>query len=286
MVSVLSRGLGLLVKSLAGFSFAPSTRCSNLLYGASAVQCSASRWFSKSLNADDLPKRPLASYMRYSVQQQKVLSKKYPEVKITELSKMISQEWKGLPDSAKEPYIAASKAEQLVYHEEMKKYKAKFTKLELEAMRTERLRKLRKRRSIRRKRELSLLGKPKRPRSAFNIFMSEHFTETQGGSTASKFKSLHADWIKLNASQQQAYKQLAEDDRIRYENEMKSWEEHMIEIGREDLVRVKKRPRSVKLRRGRSTAEAPKSKILTKTKEPAKFKEGKKASSRTLQNEE
>uniref|UniRef100_A0A8C5WFZ0 Transcription factor A, mitochondrial n=1 Tax=Leptobrachium leishanense TaxID=445787 RepID=A0A8C5WFZ0_9ANUR len=218
--------------------------CSNLLYGASAVQCSASRWFSKSLNADDFPKQPLASYMRYSVQQQKVLSKKYPEVKITELLK-ISQEWKGLPDSAKEPYIAKLR---------------KFTPVELETKCTERLRKLRKRQSICRKRELSLIGKPKRPRSAFNIFMSEHVAEVQGSSTASKFKSLHADWIKLNASQQQAYKQLAEDDRIRYENEMQSWEEHMIDIGREDLVRVKKRPRSVKLRRGKSTAEAPKSK--------------------------
>lgn len=35
----------------------------------------------------------------------------------------------------------------------------------------------------------------------------------------------------------QVYAQLAEDDKIRYKNEMKSWEDHMVEIGREDLVR-------------------------------------------------
>lgn len=37
----------------------------------------------------------------------------------------------------------------------------------------------------------------------------------------------------------QVYKQLAEDDRVRYKNEMMSWEEHMVEIGREDLIREK-----------------------------------------------
>lgn len=31
--------------------------------------------------------------------------------------------------------------------------------------------------------------------------------------------------------------QLAEDDKIRYKTEIKSWEDHMMEIGREDLIR-------------------------------------------------
>lgn len=35
----------------------------------------------------------------------------------------------------------------------------------------------------------------------------------------------------------QVYKQLAEDDKVRYKNEITSWEEHMVEIGREDLIR-------------------------------------------------
>ncbi len=30
---------------------------------------------------------------------------------------------------------------------------------------------------------------------------------------------------------------MAEDDKIRYKNEMKSWEDHMVDIGREDLLR-------------------------------------------------
>ncbi|RXM34651.1 Ubiquitin-conjugating enzyme E2 D4 [Acipenser ruthenus] len=72
------------------------------------------------------------------------------------------------------------------------------------------------------KKELTMLGKPKRPRSAFNIFMSEHFQEATGESM-------------------QVYMQLAEDDKIRYKNEIKSWEEHMVEMGREDLIRNRKK---------------------------------------------
>lgn len=37
----------------------------------------------------------------------------------------------------------------------------------------------------------------------------------------------------------QVYEQLAEDDKIRYRNEIKSWEEQMIEVGRSDLIRRK-----------------------------------------------
>lgn len=48
-------------------------------------------------------------------------------------------------------------------------------------------------------------------------------------------------------STSQVYTQLAEDDKIRYKNEMKSWEDHMVEIGREDVIReqtlsAKKKP--------------------------------------------
>lgn len=40
-----------------------------------------------------------------------------------------------------------------------------------------------------------------------------------------------------NIFNSQVYKQLAEDDKVRYKNEIKTWEEHMVEIGREDLIR-------------------------------------------------
>lgn len=82
-----------------------------------------------------------------------------------------------------------------------------------------------------------MLGKPKRPRSAYNIYVSESFQETKDGSASGRLKSINEAWKNLSSDERQAYIQLAKDDRIRYDNEMKSWEEQMAEVGRSDLIR-------------------------------------------------
>lgn len=84
-----------------------------------------------------------------------------------------------------------------------------------------------------------MLGKPKRPRSAYNIFISECFQEAKDGPSQVKLKTVNENWKNLSSSQKQVYIQLANDDKIRYYNEMKSWEEQMIEVGRNDLIRRK-----------------------------------------------
>lgn len=69
----------------------------------------------------------------------------------------------------------------------------------------------------------------------------------------------------------QVYTQLAEDDKIRYKNEMKSWEDHMVEIGREDLIRertlsTKKKPAA---RAKKATKKAKTVKKATGTSKPS-----------------
>ncbi|MGH0161545.1 UNVERIFIED_CONTAM: hypothetical protein FKN15_072298 [Acipenser sinensis] len=129
------------------------------------------------------------------------------------------------PFKPPKPYQEAALAAREVYKEEMTKFKEQLTLAQATAL----------------KEELTMLGKPKRPRSAFNIFMSEHFQEATGESMQAKMKNLLEDWSKLHTSQKEVYMQLAEDDKIRYKNEMKSWEEHMVEMGREDLIRNRKK---------------------------------------------
>ncbi len=69
----------------------------------------------------------------------------------------------------------------------------------------------------------------------------------------------------------QMYIQLAEDDKVRYKNEIKSWEEHMIEIGREDLVRRKER-RAIKAKTTKGMKKKAKVRVL-KAKAPKKTTE-------------
>lgn len=67
--------------------------------------------------------------------------------------------------------------------------------------------------------------------------------------------------------------QLAEDDKVRYKNEMKAWEEHMTELGRQDLVRRKEsRRKKAATKGGRKKSRV---KVI-KAKAPAKKTEKKK----------
>lgn len=200
---------------------------------------SVEKWFSKQISSDNPPKRPLTAYFRFLKDQQPIFRKQNPDVSILEIAKKIAYAWKELPVSEKQTYEAAAKVDRQAYKEELAKYKAQLSPAQIVALKEERRQKRAKRKAMRKKRELTVLGKPKRPRTGFNIFMSEHFQEAKGISVQAKMKNLFEEWQDLSSSQKQTYLQLAEDDKVRYENEMKSWEEQMVDVGREDLIRYK-----------------------------------------------
>ncbi|KAM5142472.1 transcription factor A, mitochondrial [Mantella aurantiaca] len=255
MVSLLSRGVGVLVKSVVGLSCAQAARCSSLPSALSATQCMTARWFSKDIILHDFPKSPspqeppklpLTSFMRFSCQQRPLLAKQHPGVSVIELSKIIGREWRALSDDKKQVYVESAKIDLLKYRDLFKKYKESLDPLDLEILRERRKRKTQRRKAIKRKRELTVLGKPKRARNPFNIFVSENFHDAKGDFLIAKMKSLIHDWKNLSSSEKQVYTQLAEDDKVRYQNELKVWEEQMIEIGRADLVRYVEKTRLLK----------------------------------------
>ncbi|NXY51339.1 TFAM factor, partial [Ceuthmochares aereus] len=201
------------------------------------------------------------------------------EISNVELVKKIADAWKELPATQKQVYEEARKTDWQRYGEQLAAYKAQLTPAQAAALKEERKNRLAKRRSFRAKRELTVLGKPKRPRSGFNIFVSENFQESEGASPVAKLKQLFDAWRKMSSSQKQPYLQLAEDDKVRYENEMKSWEAKMVELGREDLIRSRRQsPR-------KKTAET--AKQAAKQAAAAKgSSQGKKAKSKLKKSEE
>lgn len=248
MVSLLSRGVGVLAKSLVGLSCSQAARCSSLPSALSAVQCTTARWFSKNPvyfqtapTPKEPPKLPPSSYFRFMRQHRPLVVKQYPEASIVEICKIIGNDWRALSEAERQVYIDAARVDILKYREQYKQYKESLDPLDLALLKEERKERKQKRIKTRQKRESKLLGKPKRSRSAFNIFLSEHYSETEGNTPSAKFTSSRHQWENLNSSKKQVYFQLAEDDKVRYQNEVKAWEEQMIEIGREDLVRLKRR---------------------------------------------
>ncbi|NWT55243.1 TFAM factor, partial [Erythrocercus mccallii] len=194
----------------------------------------------RGISSDQRPKRPLTAYLRFVMDNRLAFREKNPGASNLELIKKLAGAWKELPVSQKQVYEEAKKTDWKRYGEQMAAYKAQLTPAQAAALKEEKRKQQAKRRSRRAKRELNLLGKPKRARTAFNIFLSENYQESEGVSPVAKMKKLFDMWQKLSASQKQPYFQLAQDDKVRYENEMKSWEAKMIQLGREDLVRSKK----------------------------------------------
>ncbi|XP_068957921.1 transcription factor A, mitochondrial isoform X2 [Petaurus breviceps papuanus] len=196
--------------------------------------------FMKDCTLSNFPKKPWSSYIRFTMERRPMLKAQYPHLKSTEVIKKLAEAWRELPESQKKIYEEATKAELKIYKEESSKYMAKLNPDQKKILKEEKRRRKTKKEIIKKKRELTAFGKPKKPRSGYNIFVSEHFKEAKGGSSQEKLKSLNKEWSNLSPSRKQVYLQLAEDDRIRFANEIKSWEEKMLEIGREDLLHFSK----------------------------------------------
>lgn len=264
--SLMTAGVSTLAKSFGVFCTTALARCTSVVPATYSypVKCLSSQ-------ASGPPKRPLNGYMRYFLQQQPIITRQNPEIKSVDIIKKIAQQWRTLSPEHKQPFEEASQRAREQFKVDFQHYQAQLTPAQVKQQALEKRQRIAKRRAIRKKRELTNLGKPKRPRSPFNIFMSEHFEEARGISTQAKMKSLLEDWKNLFSHQKQIYTQLSEDDKIRYKNEMKAWEGHMVEIGREDLIR--ERTLSTKKK---SAAKTPVAKTGTK-KAKAKAKPEKKA---------
>ncbi|XP_038591896.1 transcription factor A, mitochondrial [Micropterus salmoides] len=231
--SIMTASVSLLAKSFSIFSCTSSlARCTSVL---PAVYLNPVKYLTS--QASGPPRRPLNGYMRYVLQQQPIMTRQNPEIKSVDVIRKIAQQWRTMSPEQKQPFQEASLRAREQFKVELQRYQAQLTPAQVQQQTLEKRQRMAKRKAIRKKRELTNLGKPKRPRTAFNIFMSEHFEEARGTTTQAKMKSLLEDWKNLFSHQKQVYTQLAEDDKIRYKNEMKSWEEHMVEIGREDLIR-------------------------------------------------
>lgn len=274
-LTLMAAGVNVLTKSFGLFSSASLARC--------ACAISAAKPFST--NAGDPPKRPLTGYMRFAQEQRPQVTRQYPDVKAIEIVKKIAEQWRVLTPDQKRPFEQAALADRNMYKMAMQRYQAQLTPEQSAALVEEKRQKRAKRKAIRKKRELNTLGKPKRPRNGFNIFMSEHFEEARGVTMPSKLKTLMDDWRNLHASQKQVYMQLAEDDKVRYKNEMKTWEDHMVEIGRQDLIRRKEKTRRTKATKKKAKSKVRKSKSAAKkTPAVAKKKTTTKAVKKTTRN--
>nr|XP_020022990.1 transcription factor A, mitochondrial-like [Castor canadensis] len=159
------------------------------------------KWFSSTLSS--YPKKPMTSYLRFSKEQLPIFKAQNPDAKNSELIRKIAALWRELPDSEKKLYEDAYRADWQAYKEEINRIQEQLTPSQRLSLEKEMLQRRLKRKSLIKKRELTILGKPKRPRSAYNIFVSESFQEAKDNSSQAKLKSVNQSWKNLSDSEKQ-----------------------------------------------------------------------------------
>ncbi|KAF3854093.1 hypothetical protein F7725_014781, partial [Dissostichus mawsoni] len=218
---LMTAGASWLAKSFSVFSCTSTlARCSSVL---SAPHITPVKYLSS--QASGPPKKPENGYLRFVLQQRPDITRHFPGIKSAEIIRKIAGQWRMLTPEQKKQAREQFKVD-------LHRYQALLTTEQFQQETQEKKQRLAKRRSTIQKRELNTLGKPKRNRIPINIFVSENFAEARGLTPQDKMKSLVQDWRNISLHQKQ-------DDKIRYKNEIRSWEEHMVEIGRPDLVREK-----------------------------------------------
>lgn len=139
------------------------------------------------------PKRPLTAFMRYSSTRRSKIRSDDPTKSMIEISKIIGEEWRNLSVVDKRPYHDSATKDHEEYRIAKEKYDA---------------------------------SKPKRPRTAYALFMKTNRAEiaekNPSVSPRELMKFIAARWKGLNATEKSKYDQMALEDRER-------WEKHRLE---------------------------------------------------------
>jgi len=184
------------------------------------------------------PKKPLTPYFRFLGQIRADVKNENPNLKVTEVIKLVSQRWDRLDESEKQSYISAYKNEMQSYSSILDKYKQSLTPEQKEAQQQLKLdRQLLRERREKRKR-LKELGRPKRPAGPFFLYLS---SKVPTGSKITDYqdaaKKLSEAWKSMSEAEKAPYSTKYQEDLKSYEKSLIKWEDKMIKQGNDDLVR-------------------------------------------------
>ncbi|CAF1374703.1 unnamed protein product [Rotaria sordida] len=140
-------------------------------------------------------------------------SKKYPDLKMTDISKKISEAWKNLSDDKKQTYAKISQDQRAIYERE----KNRLSAADLQKVDADE-----KARRIENRVKKSIQQLPtKKPRTAFIHFLS---TLDRGNADLRDFmKGAAQRWSQMSTEEKQKFEDLHEEEKQQYNQTLVSW---------------------------------------------------------------
>lgn len=187
------------------------------------------------------PKKPLNAYMQYYLSVKDKVHKDYPNYTQKELMKKIAEQWTQVAPAVKENLQKQYMEQQSAYKQKLMDYKSSITDDQQMLIKKELIKKEHALERSQVKQKLAELGKPKRPLSAFILFMQDNkMVKDSQVSQQDWMKNLSKEWKNLTMEAKNKYITEAAQLIEQYKTEIKKWEENMIRAGHQDLLKSKR----------------------------------------------
>ncbi|XP_039308055.1 transcription factor A, mitochondrial isoform X2 [Solenopsis invicta] len=176
------------------------------------------------------PKRPPNVFLQYYSSVKDKLQAEYPHYKPKELVKKASEKWTQVDPTIKQNLQKLYHEQTFIYKQKLMDYENSLTDKQKVEIVQDLLRKGHSAKKAEIKRKLTELGKPKRPLSAFMLFLqNKRVTKKPQESHKDWISNVTNEWKNMTIEAKNKYSAEAKDLLEKYKIEMKKWEEDMIQ---------------------------------------------------------
>ena len=153
----------------------------------------------KNIKDPNRPKKPMTAFLLYSGANREAIKKEHPDMKVTEISKQLGKQWRGMNDRQKSSFVKEAKKLKKKYDKE----KAKYDK------------------------EKAKNAPPKRPMGAYFMYCGDIRADIKASNPGLKVteyaKLLGAAWGELDAAEKSLYKSRAAENMSKWKLSMEQW---------------------------------------------------------------
>ncbi|XP_074106491.1 mitochondrial transcription factor A [Cotesia typhae] len=196
------------------------------------------RLMEQRLDIPERPKRPLNAFLRYTALIRDELKEKFPEAKVPELCRLYGKKWAQCDPALKKELQDQYRKDMLKYSHQVMDYERKLTDEQKMVIEEENRRVEANKKKNELKARLLELGKPKKPPTAFILYMMSHVKSKDPDTAVPDWMAeISKEWTKLPAEKREKFEIEAKKLMEQYKNDMIDWEAKMIQMGNLDVIR-------------------------------------------------